>query len=772
MWEIGADVKPGVYVADGNDGRCVWFTLDDFTHRPRPGHLITWWKVGPPIVELPQDGIGFYSIRCGDWVLRDVDVPDAPSTEFGAGSYLVGKDVAPGVYATDAGDGVCDWFRTAPFGDTAPDATGGYASVGKQTIRILPTDTGFYSNGCGTWTPYDPTESERVGDGTFGTGTLSVGSEIRPGVYLADAIADRMCRWFTLNDFAGRPSDIVREGYGIVRGIVSISEGIAGFRSFDCGEWKLLENIADGKIGDTFGDGEQIVDIHIAPGIYTSPGPDVGRCSWRRSTGFTGAATESVAVRNPVGRNIAEVTQGDAMFVSFGCGGWEPFRPTTDSPLLETIDKGTWAVNSEIASGTYSAIIPDGSMCFWSRLSAFTGEARDFVITDSMVGQSVATIRPFDVGFYSDGCGTWNLVPEEIDKDATTVQSEFSDGIYVVDRDIAPGTYIASGMDDEVCFWSRLTGFDGDTFNRINVYASRGQAIATIMDGDLGFRSFGCGTWSVGSESAKLRSFTDGTYRVGVDIEPGTYVVADASGATCRWRRLSDFSWTSGTLVESIASGQKIVTIRAEDVGFYSFGCGRWIPFNLQEAEPSEGMPSRFSNGSYLVGIDIEPGTYYAVPRRGGGCHWSRVNDFTGDRADIIASGTSQDRWIVTIEESDVGFVTQGCGTWRNLKIALPIGPYASFDDGVYRIGADIVPGNYVAIVPTQEYIDGEPVPKCKWSIVSDFEHTGTNIIASGIGKGRIEVSLDLELSHQDGVELGFVSRGCGEWRMLSPTSG
>ncbi len=763
MHQIGVDIRPGIYTSNSSDGQCVWFTVGDFTHQPALNNLITWWKTDDPIVEIKPDHTGFYSIRCGTWQRRETAVAEKPVTQFGDGSYLVGIDISPGTYVADAGVGICDWFRTAPFGDTSPDNSGGYVSKGHQIATILPSDSGFYSKGCGTWQPIDQVNGTSEPPSTIGGGTFAVGSDVKPGVYFADASEDRICRWFTLSGFAGRPADVMGSGNGVKRGIVELNSQNTGFRSVDCGEWTLLSDAIDVELHDTFGDGEHIVNVHIAPGIYTSPGAEQGRCSWRRFSDFDGSPMARLAVRNPVGRNIAHITSRDAVFETFGCGDWELFNPVKGRDQQEMFGRGTWAVESEIAAGTYVADVPEGSTCFWSRLSDFTGEPAAFLTTDLAVGRSITTVQHFDAGFYSDGCGLWNLVPNVTNLENVHRNTQFKDAVYIVGRDIAPGTYVSSVIEGEICFWSRLTGFDGDPFKRLNVYASEGQAIATILSSDTGFRSFGCGEWSpLDERTPKKRVFSDGTFEVAVDIEPGTYIASNSQHLTCKWRRLSDFTWTSGTIVETKASGQKIVTIHDQDVGFASYGCGEWNAFVKEEASPVGSFPSRFSGGSYVVGVHIEPGTYYSVPRRGGGCRWRRVTGFSGDPEETISEGRSDDRWIVEIDADDTGFVTHGCGIWRNIENALEIGPYSKFEDGVRRVGADIVSGTYVADVPTEPFIDGNPVPKCKWRIVAGFGHERHEVTSSGIGRGRIEVTLT-------DSDFGFVSSDCGNWRSSAP---
>ena len=57
---------------------------------------------------------------------------------------------------------------------------------------------------------------------------------------------------------------------------------------------------------------------------------------------------------------------------------------------------------------------------------------------------------------------------------------------------------------------------------------------------------------------------------------------------------LSDFTWTSGVIIEAVASGVKIVTIAESDKGFASIGCGNWKPLDIQSPIEREAKPDRF----------------------------------------------------------------------------------------------------------------------------------------------------------------------------------
>jgi len=111
--------------------------------------------------------------------------------------------------------------------------------------------------------------------------------------------------------------------------------------------------------------------------------------------------------------------------------------------------------------------------------------------------------------------------------------------------------------------------------------------------------------------------FGPGTFRVGTDIQPGTYRNSDSSGG-CYWERLSGFG---GTLDEIIAnessSSPQVVTIAPGDVGFSSSNCGVWTLVAPVEPAPTvvptaiPAVPSAVDRWNaceitWVQGIDVE----------------------------------------------------------------------------------------------------------------------------------------------------------------------
>ncbi|MFC7850920.1 hypothetical protein ACFUTU_20865 [Arthrobacter sp. NPDC057388] len=159
-------------------------------------------------------------------------------------------------------------------------------------------------------------------------------------------------------------------------------------------------------------------------------------------------------------------------------------------------------------------------------------------------------------------------------------------------------------------------------------------------------------TWAV----TVLRG--DGTYRVGTQIKPGLY--KSTGGSFCYWARLSGFSGSFDDIIENdIVSGVTYVQILPGDVGFESDGCGNWTTV------PSTGAraTSITRDGTYRVGIDILPGTYYGYAAASDFCMWTTLRGFSGEYTDIVDWDIPSGWVVVTIPSGVRGFAVDGCGT-------------------------------------------------------------------------------------------------------------
>ena len=268
--------------------------------------------------------------------------------------------------------------------------------------------------------------------------------------------------------------------------------------------------------------------------------------------------------------------------------------------------------------------------------------------------------------------------------------------------------------------------------------------------------------------------FPDGTYIVGIDIEPGRYRATDPTNGTeeCFWLRLYDFGGTRGAyegLYATSRGWERIADIDRSDVGFTSRGCGTWSSELTPVRTPGESL----GDGVYIVGVDIEPGRYRAyAPSRT--CGWARLDGFggggtyEGGRIDIIghslvrsdiAPHSKAYSAIVDIRPTDAGFWTYRCGEWTG-KLTSIATPGESFGTGMYIVGLDIAAGHYRAAL--------HPQRSCEWTRISSFagefngEYLGSISTGTAPRRGDSEGPVIVEILPSDA---GFYStRGCLEW--------
>lgn len=68
----------------------------------------------------------------------------------------------------------------------------------------------------------------------------------------------------------------------------------------------------------------------------------------------------------------------------------------------------------------------------------------------------------------------------------------------------------------------------------------------------------------------------DGTYEVGVDVKPGTYVSTAPDSGNCYYARLSGTDGFDDIITNGNSSGQSVVTIKKTDKFFETSGCNAW----------------------------------------------------------------------------------------------------------------------------------------------------------------------------------------------------
>ena len=562
-YEVGADIAPGRYRTTTLIGDCDAGSPD----RPLPGR-------GASEIADVREGESFSTHGCGAWS-KDMTPIVAPGQPFGEGAYLVGSEIAPGLYRAISQSSSCRWDMSGL------ELSGVHGSPSLETagssvvVEIRPGDDVFRSYGCGTWTRVPAPIAKPVS--SFGAGAFLVGAEIAPGKYRS-AMSTGSCVWARLNSFRWEAAAVYgprepavlmdwdsRSSRGL--SIATIEPDDVGFVSYGCGVWSPFALLS--APGQPFGEGTFLVGAEVEPGLYRAA-PYSDRCRWRR---YDGDADDPDYIRWGW-TTIVEILPTDTAFDSHDCGTWSDDLSPIVAPG-QPFGEGTFLVGDEIAPGRYRAASATRD-CVWRRRSgvAWLDGERLGSSTGSR-GGAIVEIASTDTYFHSWGCGEWSSDFTPI----VTPGQPFGDGAFLVGVEVAPGTYRAASP---YCQWARLSGFSdyhGDAIDSQNSFTGLTLILtAEIAPTDLGFHSHSCGRWTlVPPGIAPGEPFGDGLFLVGTEVTPGRYRAASPT-ASCVWRRMA---WAEGA-IESGAAAEGVsaltVEIAPDDAGFSSDGCGQWTP--------------------------------------------------------------------------------------------------------------------------------------------------------------------------------------------------
>jgi hypothetical protein len=153
-FEVGADVKPGLYRSTGNkDAECYWERAKSASG-DADSILANDNVTGTSYVEIKKTDKLFKSSGCGKWEAVDPKTTGTPGTTLkgSGGMFKVGVDIAPGTYkSTGNKDAECYWER-------AKDASHGTDAIlandnvtGTAIVKVTATDAYFKTSGCGDW---------------------------------------------------------------------------------------------------------------------------------------------------------------------------------------------------------------------------------------------------------------------------------------------------------------------------------------------------------------------------------------------------------------------------------------------------------------------------------------------------------------------------------------------------------------------------------------------------------------------------------------------
>ena len=159
--EVGVDIAPGTYRTSGPTAGmpiCSYARLRTAgaSYADTSQVLQLENVMGSAVVTIQSSDGGFFSQLCGTWTRQTQ--ASTPRTSFGDGSYEVGVDIAPGTYRTSgptAGMSICSYARLRTAGASYADTSQVLQLenvMGPAVVTIRPSDGGFFSQLCGTWT--------------------------------------------------------------------------------------------------------------------------------------------------------------------------------------------------------------------------------------------------------------------------------------------------------------------------------------------------------------------------------------------------------------------------------------------------------------------------------------------------------------------------------------------------------------------------------------------------------------------------------------------
>ncbi len=158
-------------------------------------------------------------------------------------------------------------------------------------------------------------------------------------------------------------------------------------------------------------------------------------------------------------------------------------------------------------------------------------------------------------------------------------------------------------------------------------------------------------------------TFTNGTRLVGSQVLPGRYRSVNPGTASCYWARLRNLTGQGDIIANDFGSGPRLLEVLPTDLAIESSGCAPWAEI----IGPVTSSPTAaFTDGMYLVGVDVAPGTWRS-DGTGTGCYWARLRNINGT-SDIIANNLQTAPAVVTVLPSDLAISVSGCGRWSRVE--------------------------------------------------------------------------------------------------------
>lgn len=229
---VNEQIPPGTYRSTGKGTRCYWErggSADDI--------IDNHYGLAGGVVTIQASDLKFISKGCGPWVALDpANKPALPVAKQVApkrdGFYVVGADIAPGLWMSTGTGSKCYWARQ----NITQDILDNEFSYPGGAVLIRPDDFEFYTNGCGVWTMLDvnnkPAQPLAKQSAPKRDGNYIMGVTMAPGRWRSNGQGS-MCYW----EKTTMTQDIMDNHLGAASVIVEITPDVFEFTAHGCGVW-------------------------------------------------------------------------------------------------------------------------------------------------------------------------------------------------------------------------------------------------------------------------------------------------------------------------------------------------------------------------------------------------------------------------------------------------------------------------------------------------------------------------------------------------------
>lgn len=162
--------------------------------------------------------------------------------------------------------------------------------------------------------------------------------------------------------------------------------------------------------------------------------------------------------------------------------------PPSAASTSRPVRIGTHIVGQDIQPGIYRGVAGQDlfDSCYWERMSDLTGGLGSTIANDNAVGQFYVEVKATDYAFQT-ACALTPLAQAP----APSVSDTIAAGIYLVGRDIRPGTYKGEAGADilESCYWARLNDVSGGMGSIIANDNAMGSFFVQVLGSDFALQT-------------------------------------------------------------------------------------------------------------------------------------------------------------------------------------------------------------------------------------------------------------------------------------------